>query len=72
MAHPNAIKDKELNTAKRMAKRKSGVTRAQLAEKLNITVARSTQILKRVGAKGAVPAKPVKGANRTKVFNLAA
>lgn len=71
-AHPNAITDREMNTARRMAGRKNGVTRRALAEKLDIPIDRASQILKRIGARGKVPEKPIPGANRTKVFTVAA
>lgn len=46
------ITDKELERAKKLAGRKTGVTRTQLADNLKITVARAASVLKRAKLKG--------------------
>ncbi len=52
------ITEKEINTAAKLAKRKEGVTRSQLAKALKITVRRAATVLERVkGAK----ARPLGG-----------
>ena len=66
-----AITDKELGIAKTMAKKGKGVTRKQLASRLKISTNRAALILKRIKARGIVPAQPIQGANRTKLFALA-
>lgn len=63
------ITDKELKAAERMARRKKGVTRAQLADKLGVSRGRAKSILDKTGAKAKVAG--VSGrANRTLVFHL--
>ena len=48
----NAITDREIKVATKLAKRKTGCTRKQVAERLKVSEARATTILKRVkGAK---------------------
>ena len=65
------ITDREMKTATKMAKRKSGVTRAQLADKLSVPRARAGRVLDNIGAKGSRPKKVPTGAGvRTLVFTV--
>jgi hypothetical protein len=63
------ITEKELNTAAKLASRKVGVTRQQLAEKLAITADRAATVIARIKPKKAVPLGEGAGKqNRTLVF----
>jgi hypothetical protein len=63
------ITEKELTTASKLAGRKTGVTRAQLAEKLAISVDRASSVLGKIKTKKAVPLGVGAGKqNRTLVF----
>jgi Mn-dependent DtxR family transcriptional regulator len=45
------IQDKEMEKAKKLAARKGGVTRSQLAEALDVSIPRAATILERLGLK---------------------
>lgn len=63
------ITEKELTTATKLASRKVGVTRQQLAEKLAITADRAASVIAKIKTKKAVPLGVGAGKqNRTLVF----
>jgi hypothetical protein len=65
------IKDSEIAKATKLAQRKSGVTRRQLAKALRITESRASTVLTRVKKIKAAPLGPDAGkACRTLVFTL--
>jgi transcriptional regulator with XRE-family HTH domain len=65
----NPITPKEIAKATKLAQRKAGVTRRQLAERLGITEARASTILSRVpGVKSEPLGAKAKKACRTLVF----
>ena len=65
---PAKITESELNTATKLAGRKAGVTRAQLAEKLNIGVSRAAKVLARISATAEPLGAGSGKQNRTLVF----
>ena len=64
----NPVTEKGLKAAGRLAKRKTGVTRGQLAKELKITVARAATILARVGARARALGEDGGKACRTLVY----
>ena len=63
------ITEKELNTAAKMASRKVGVTRSQLALKLGCSTDRAASVIAKIKPKKAVPLGVGAGKqNRTLVF----
>lgn len=67
---PKVITDKELNVAAKLASRRDGVTRKQLAEKLGVTEGRAKIILEKAPGLFSRPAGEGAGkANRALVFS---
>lgn len=73
-AMPNHIQDKEIQKAVKLAGRKSGVTRQQLADALEVPLSRATTILANCDAGGQVRAEPLGQAGghscRTLVYRI--
>lgn len=66
--HPTAITERELERARKLAARKNGVTRAQLADALGINVRRALTVLKRTRIKARILGSEGGKANRTLVY----